>query len=73
MPKNPLGEPSLETKYHNFEEIPDPMVSVETGNITIFYQCNTCQDIWNIGNEMEGAGTYEASVLPLVSIISAEA
>ena len=60
MPKNPLGEPSLETKYHNFEEIPDPMVSVETGDITIFYQCNTCQDIWNIGNEMEGAGTYEA-------------
>jgi hypothetical protein len=59
MPSSANPTPMLASKYHDFYECADPMISVETGNITIIYECRTCKTIWDIGNEMQGSGTYE--------------
>ena len=59
MPTSTDATPSLASKYHNFYECADPIITVETGDITIIYECRTCKEIWEIGNEMQGKGTYE--------------
>jgi hypothetical protein len=59
MPKNEAGEPSLTPRYHTFRELPPPTVDVETSAVHIFYECQTCKDMWSIGEDMMAAGTYE--------------
>lgn len=59
MPKNEAGEPSLTPRYHTFRELPPPTVDVETSSVHIFYECQTCKDMWSIGDDMMAAGTYE--------------
>lgn len=59
MPKNEAGEPSLEPKYHSFRELPPPTHDVELNQVHIFYECNTCKEMWAIGTQMKKAGTYE--------------
>lgn len=59
MPPTTDVTPQLASKYHDFAETGEPMISVETGQITMVYECRTCRDIWTIGNEMVGTGTYE--------------
>ena len=59
MPKNERGEPSLEPKYHSFRELPPPTHDVEVNQVHIFYECQTCKEMWTIGSEMKKAGTYE--------------
>jgi hypothetical protein len=59
MPKNDVGEPSLNPRYHRFRELPPPTVDVETSEVHIFYECQTCKEMWSIGDDMMAEGTYE--------------
>lgn len=59
MPNAATGEPTLNPRYHTFRELPPPTVDVESSEVHIFYECQTCKDMWSIGDDMMAAGTYE--------------
>jgi len=59
MPKSPSGEPDLRPRYHVFKELPPPELQEDEMQVTIFYECETCKKMYNIGQKMVADGTYE--------------
>ncbi len=59
MPRDAAGVPTLNPRYHSFRELPPPTMDVEVNEIHIFYECQTCKDMWTIGEELKAKGTYE--------------
>jgi len=52
------GEPCLEKKIHEFNISGEPMFHDDS--MVLIFECNTCMKVWELGVDLEAAGTYTA-------------